>query len=94
MNNSHFWTALGAFGLGAAVMYVFDPQQGRRRRAMARDQLAHAQRRIGDSASATYQHLRSRAYGLYAETRGMTDQSLHQDEPTQSQPESLHHLGR
>jgi hypothetical protein len=92
---SHFWTAVGAFGLGALVMYIFDPQQGRRRRALARDQLAHAQRRIGDTANATYQDLRNRAYGLYAETRGMTGQPLqHQDELAQSQPESVHHLGR
>ena len=62
MNQSHFWTALGAFGLGAAVMYIFDPQQGRRRRAQARDQIASAQRQITDKATATYNDLRSRLY--------------------------------
>jgi hypothetical protein len=95
MNNTHFWTALGAFGLGAMVMYIFDPQQGRRRRALARDQLVSAQRQLSETATATYQDLRNRAYGLYAETRDMTGQPLqHQDEQAQPQPESLHHLGR
>ncbi len=92
---SHFLTAVGAFGLGALAMYIFDPQQGRRRRAMARDQLVHAQRRIGDSATSTYHELRNRAYGIYAQTRSMAGQPLeHQDEQAQLQPESVHHLGR
>ena len=38
-------------GLGAAAMYYLDPEQGRRRRAMARDQLAKAQSAIWQRAS-------------------------------------------
>ena len=94
MNNSpmsHFLTAVGAFGLGALVMYIFDPQQGRRRRALARDQLLSAQRQIGEKAAATYEDLRNRAYGLYAETRGAAGKPL---EHEASQPESMHNLGR
>jgi uncharacterized membrane protein len=33
---------LGSFGLGAALMYLFDPRLGRRRRARLQGQLAHA----------------------------------------------------
>jgi hypothetical protein len=41
-----FRTAKGA-AMGAALMYFCDPQQGRRRRAKARDQLAARWRRAG-----------------------------------------------
>jgi hypothetical protein len=96
MNNSHFWTAVSAFGLGALMMYIFDPKEGRRRRALARDQLASAQRQIGEKATATYQDLRNRAYGLYAEARSTAGKPLaHSDEVTQPYPpESIQHLGR
>ena len=96
MNNSHFWTALGAFGVGALVMYIFDPQQGRRRRALARDQLVHAQRQISETATATYEDLRNRAQGLYAQTRSAVGKPLeHDDEQAQyRQPDSIQHLGR
>ena len=40
--------ALIAFGIGAAAMYLLDPEQGRRRRALLRDQLSHAKRAIGE----------------------------------------------
>ena len=63
--------AASAFALGAALMYIFDPQQGRRRRALVRDQFVHAGHQIGDAASGVAQDLSNRAYGLYAETRGL-----------------------
>jgi hypothetical protein len=92
---SHFWTAVGAFGLGALAMYIFDPQEGRRRRALARDQLASAQRQIGEKATATYQDLRNRAEGLYAQARGSANEALpHGDEQAQVQPASMQNLGR
>jgi hypothetical protein len=94
MNQSHFWTAVSAFGLGALVMYMMDPQQGRRRRALARDQLTSAQRQITETASATYQDLRNRAYGMYAQARSMGGQALPHEQAAQQQPESLNQLGR
>jgi hypothetical protein len=95
MNNSHFWTAIGAFGLGALVMYMMDPQQGRRRRALARDQLASAQRQIADTATSTYQDVRNRAYGLYAQARGAAGRPLpHDEEQQQGAPQSAQYLGR
>jgi hypothetical protein len=39
-------------GLGAAAMYLLDPDQGRRRRALARDQLTKARRALRERASA------------------------------------------
>jgi uncharacterized membrane protein len=35
------WTAAGALGFGAGLMYFFDPDRGTRRRAMLRDRLVH-----------------------------------------------------
>lgn len=37
-------------GLGAAAMYLMDPEQGRRRRALARDKLVKARRAIRERA--------------------------------------------
>jgi hypothetical protein len=41
-----FW-----LGLGAAAMYLMDPDQGRRRRALALDKMAEARRAIRERAS-------------------------------------------
>lgn len=38
------------FGLGALAMYLLDPQQGRRRRAEARDQWMRLQRLVQERA--------------------------------------------
>ena len=61
---------LGAFGLGAAVMYFLDPGRGARRRAIVRDKLVHGLRRGEDAATTTTRDLRNRAQGLAAEARG------------------------
>jgi hypothetical protein len=41
-----FW-----LGLGAAAMYLLDPEQGRRRRGQVREQLTRARERIRQRAS-------------------------------------------
>lgn len=64
---------LGALGIGALAMYFFDPVSGRRRRALLRDQMVHAQKEITDYAEGTAKDLRNRAYGLAAEARSMTE---------------------
>jgi hypothetical protein len=69
---------IGAFGLGALAMYFFDPDSGKRRRALLRDQLVHARHEIGDYAEGTTKDLRNRAYGLVAEARGLVERRLGQ----------------
>jgi hypothetical protein len=39
---------LVTFGLGALTMYLLDPEQGRTRRALLRDQLKNAKRQLPD----------------------------------------------
>lgn len=58
--------------VGAGLMYILDPDRGRRRRALMRDQLVHGAHEIeevGDRVSARSQDLRNRARGAIAETR-------------------------
>ncbi len=56
-------TAIAA-AAGAAVMYFFDPDRGRARRAKVRDKAFSLTRRTGRRAERTTRHVRSRAEGL------------------------------
>jgi hypothetical protein len=60
---------LGALGIGALAMYFFDPENGRRRRALARDKYMHYRKEATEYAQSTAQDLRNRAQGLAAEAR-------------------------
>lgn len=71
---------LGLVGLGAALTYFFDPQQGRRRRAMAGDRIAAFFRRrvregerMGRSASAQAEGLVQKAKHLEEEPKPQPD---------------------
>jgi len=46
MNKAITW--LYGAGIGAGLMYVFDPERGRRRRALARDQIVRTWRSTDD----------------------------------------------
>jgi uncharacterized membrane protein len=62
------WPAIGYIGLGAALMYMLDPDKGRRRRALVRDQLAHGTRKLRNALDATARDLSHRACGVLAES--------------------------
>src|SRR5512143_3725681 len=53
-------------GVGAALMYALDPQQGNRRRALARDKLTKAMHKTGHAVGATSRDVVHRAGGLAA----------------------------
>lgn len=53
--------------LGAGFMYLMDPDRGRRRRALVRDQMIHGGHRLEDSANARARDLGNRARGAAAE---------------------------
>jgi hypothetical protein len=60
---------LGGFGAGIALMYFLDPDRGRRRRALLRDQLNKWTRVGRDAAEGKAKDLRNRAEGAVIEAR-------------------------
>lgn len=58
--------AVGTVVLGAAAMYAFDPQRGRRRRALARDKVRRFATDIGEFAGVAARDAAHRARGLRA----------------------------
>lgn len=57
-----------AVALGAGISYLLDPQSGRRRRALIRDQWEHVRHRSGDLFGKARRDARQRTYGLYEQT--------------------------
>lgn len=66
--------------IGAGLMYLLDPDRGRRRRALLRDRFVHRAReaeRLGGHTASSARHLRNRTRGLLAETRaGLRDEQV------------------
>ena len=60
---------LGGLGLGAGLMYLFDPERGRRRRARIRDRALGALHDVEQSAGKTGRDLAHRGQGLLAHAR-------------------------
>jgi uncharacterized membrane protein len=58
---------LGGIGLGAGLMYIFDPDRGRRRRATARDAAHHIVNAFDDALGKTSRDMSNRAQGFVAE---------------------------
>jgi uncharacterized membrane protein len=56
-------------GLGAGLMYLFDPERGRRRRALLRDRLTSTGHHAAHQVNVTARDIGHRAAGLIAETR-------------------------
>lgn len=56
--------------LGAGLMYYLDPERGRRRRALMRDQLTHLSHRADEAMDTAARDMRNRATGVAAEARG------------------------
>jgi osmotically-inducible protein OsmY len=71
---------IGLIGLGAALTYFFDPQQGRRRRAMAQDRIAAFFRRRARSAEQL-------GRGVSAQAEGMVQKAKHLQEEPKPQPD-------
>ena len=84
---------LVVFGLGALTMYLLDPVQGRRRRALMRDQYTHAKRVVRERTAGTARDLSNRAHGAAAEARRAVRTQLEPDQPSET-PEGAQHLGR
>jgi osmotically-inducible protein OsmY len=63
--------ALVGVGVGAALMYFFDPDRGRRRRALVRDKVEAAGDKVEMYAGKMSRDIRNRAYGVVAETKAL-----------------------
>src|ERR687897_687835 len=61
---------LTGLGIGGGLMYFLDPERGRRRRALVRDQIAHSANKGADAIGATGRDLAHRATGAAARVRG------------------------
>ncbi len=62
---------LSGLGLGAALMYLFDPDRGRGRRARLSDQMTSKANTLGDAVESKARDLRNRAQGLLHEARSI-----------------------
>lgn len=60
---------LSGLGVGAALMYLFDPDGGNRRRALIRDKANSLNRKTQEAVSGRVEDLSNRAKGLLHETR-------------------------
>jgi hypothetical protein len=65
-------TMLGA-GLGAGLMFLFDPDRGVRRRSLVRDKVIRARHKTRDVVNATRRDFGNRMEGVAAELRGTGD---------------------
>src|SRR5688500_13822268 len=65
MTNNVFPLITG-IGIGAAAMYALDPQTGERRRALARDKVTKAQKKMRETAGVTARDLTNRSAGVIA----------------------------
>lgn len=66
--------------VGAGLMYYLDPDRGRRRRAVIRDQLVHYGHKADDAMDTAARDMRNRAAGMAAEARSRVSRG---DAPTQ-----------
>ena len=69
-------TLLTSVGMGAALMYFLDPQQGTRRRALVRDRVNRLINDLDDSIDVIMEDSRNRARGVLSEmTAKLSDQA-------------------
>jgi osmotically-inducible protein OsmY len=76
--------ALGGL-LGAAIAYFFDPQNGRRRRAMLRDRSAAFVRQSGRSTARAGRVVASEAYGVSQKAQHLKEEPKEFDDATLAQ---------
>ena len=74
---------LGAAGLGAAVMYMLDPDRGSRRRALVRDKMTKLNRQTRKAVSGKVHDMTNRAKGMLHEAKSsLTPEDSGVQQPT------------
>lgn len=71
---SKLTTLLGSIGLGAGLMYFFDPEGGNRRRALVRDQAISLLNTSDRAIDKTARDLRNRTKGVLSEAIGTLEE--------------------
>ena len=61
--------AIGGLGVGAALMYLFDPDRGNQRRALIRDKAVKYNRETREAIEAKAKDLSNRAKGVVYELK-------------------------
>ena len=69
----------GAFGVGSAVAYFFDPERGRRRRSLARGRAKRVVHAVNDAFEITSHDVRNRLVGSAASLRSRVRHESCQD---------------
>lgn len=75
------WTLLSGLGLGAGLMFLLDPERGRRRRALVRDKAVHYGKVTQRKLRGTSKHLSNKTHGLAAEVKGKLERPEERLEP-------------
>jgi hypothetical protein len=78
----HPLSFLKGAGLGAGMMYFFDPERGRRRRSLVRNQLIHACAVCERSADVLRRDASNRLHGMIAEVQSLA----HSGQPAAHRP--------
>ncbi|HVF46342.1 MAG TPA: YtxH domain-containing protein [Pyrinomonadaceae bacterium] len=68
---NRIFAILGAVGAGAALMYLFDPNGGRRRRALIRDKAVGISNDVTQAVEAKSHDLANRAQGFLHEAKSL-----------------------
>jgi len=62
-------TPIALAGISASIMYLFDPDLGKRRRSILRDKMIHARNKLRRAADISLRDMKHRLYGTYCELR-------------------------
>ena len=69
-SSTSFFALIGAAGIGAALMYFLDPENGRRRRALAQDKLTHGKLAVQDAVQCAVHDTANRTRGAISRLQG------------------------
>jgi hypothetical protein len=82
-------TILGGLGAGAALMYLFDPDRGNRRRALIRDKAVSLNRRTQRAVTGKVEDLRNRTKGMLHEAKSAFEHGREQSSGQPQQPDTF-----
>lgn len=80
MLNNRQWAVLGGMGLGAGLMFLLDPQSGRRRRSLMADKANAWSRDTACAIGKQSRNAKNHARGLVAEVRGAVRREVVDDD--------------